>query len=129
MLALVAAGLTACGSDPVEADGSVATDDSSSAAPSPTAPESPAASDSVPPGTPECSTLWQDGATIEKSYAGCVDDDGQFVKKDTLGCSSGQTLVRYDDRFYGVLGGSVHEASAPLDKDRKYRATVLRCRA
>jgi hypothetical protein len=117
VLALVAIGLTACGSDQSAADDPAGSDD-----PSTSPAESPAAG-------PECGTLWQDGTTLPRSYDGCVDDSGQFVEKDALGCSSGQTIVRYDDTYYAVLGGSVHEASAPLDQDREYRAAVLRCRA
>jgi len=38
-------------------------------------------------------------------------------------------MVRYADRFYGVLGGTVHEVTSPLDHDRDYLAAVRRCRA
>jgi hypothetical protein len=116
LVALVVAG---CGSDGSSADGEAGAD--------PTASTSPDAS--VPAGTPDCATIWQDGADLPRTYGGCVDDAGQYVKRDSLGCSSGQAIIRYDDRFYGVAGGSVHVASPSLEQDHEYRAAVLRCRA
>jgi hypothetical protein len=120
LLALVLAGLclSACGSDEPETKDPVASDSPSASA-----------GDSLPPGTPDCSTVWQDGADIPRGYTGCADADRVYVKLDALSCSSGQRIIRFDDQFYGVAGGTVHEATAPLDKDREYRAAVLRCRA
>jgi hypothetical protein len=118
LVALVAAG---CGSDGSNADGEAGADPTPSASVSPDVP--------VPAGTPDCATIWQDGADLPRTYGGCVDDAGQYVKRDSLGCSSGQAIIRYDDRFYGVAGGSVHVASPSLEQDHEYRAAVLRCRA
>ena len=73
--------------------------------------------------------MWRDGATIPRGYRGCADAGGGYVRKDGLACESGQTIIRYGDRFYGVAGGTVHEASTSLKSDREYRAAVLRCRA
>lgn len=102
-------------------------------------PTSPAASEpaetgstgetTAPAGTPACAETWQAGNRIPRSYKGCEDDEGSFVERDLLDCSSGQRMVRYADRFYGVLGGAVREASGPLDDDRDYRAAVRSCRA
>jgi hypothetical protein len=72
--------------------------------------------------------VWSDGATIPRFYQGCIDQTG-YVKPDKLSCSSGQSIIRYDDRFYGVAGGTVHQVTAPLDKDRQYLAAAMRCRA
>ena len=118
VLVLAALCLAACGSDEPDTSDAIV-NDSASASPG----------QSVPPGTPDCATIWQDGATIPRGYAGCADGDQQFVKQDSLPCSSGQFIVRFDDQFYGVAGGTVHEAKAPLDRDREYRQAVLRCRA
>lgn len=86
------------------------------------------ASEPVPEGTPECSAVWQEGAALPRTYAGCADPDG-YVERDVLACSSGQRMVRYADRFYGVLGGTIHQASGPLEQDRDYMAAIRRCRA
>lgn len=135
LLAALALGLGGCGTDD---SSSVASDDtpaatSSSSSPAPTPPSSTSAaaapSDTPPPGTPDCAAVWRDGAKIPRAYRGCVDADGAYVAKDGLGCSSGQTIIRFADRFYGVAGGTVHEATRPLLSDRDYRAAVVRCRA
>ena len=118
VLVLAALCFTACGSDEPKASDAVVNDDASAS----TGP-------SLPPGTPDCATIWQDGEIIPQAYAGCADGDQQYVKRDGLPCSSGQLIVRFDDQFYGVAGGTVHEAKSPLEQDREYRAAVLRCRA
>ena len=125
-LVLAALCLTSCGSDGADADGAAASDRSSA---STREAEEPGAALSVPPGTPECDDVWKAGATLPRSYDGCVDEDGQFVPRDALACSSGQRIIRFDDRFYGVPGGTVHEVPTSLEQDREYRAAVLRCRA
>ena len=120
LVAVLAAG---CGTDDADPAPTSATE--------PSADSSPASSPtpSLPPGTPSCASVWQDGATLPRPYDGCGDESGQYVSKDALSCSSGQFIVRYDDRFYAVPGGIVHAADAPLDRDSEYRAAALRCRA
>jgi hypothetical protein len=118
VLLLAALCLTACGSDEPEAHDAVVNDDAAAST-----------GQSMPPGTPDCATIWQDGESIPRAYAGCADGDQQYVKRDALPCSSGQVIVTFDDQFYGVAGGTVHEAKSPLEHDREYRAAVLRCRA
>jgi hypothetical protein len=118
LLAVLALGLGACGSESSDSSAPEASDSSSAGA-----------SASVPPGTPDCSTVWHDGGTIPRGYRGCADDTGAFVRKDGLGCESGQVIIRFGDRFYGVAGGTVHETSASLQSDKGYRAAVIRCRA
>lgn len=86
-------------------------------------------STAAPPGAPACDDVWQDGEKLPRSYRGCVDGSGAYVPQDGLSCSSGQRMVRYDDQYYGVLGGTVHEATQPLDQDRDYRTAVRSCRA
>lgn len=106
VLALLTLGLTACGSDEssTEATGSSSND------------------------MPACASVWQDGATLPRAYGGCVQND-QVVAPDSLGCSSGQRIIRYADSFYAVPGGTVHAATKPLNGDRQYIAAVHRCRA
>ncbi len=91
------------------------------AGPSSAAPEAPA-------GTPACSDVWSEGATIPRSYAGCV-QDGALVEREVLSCSSGQRLMTFADRFYGVAGGEVRVSEQALEDDRDYRASVRSCRA
>jgi hypothetical protein len=81
------------------------------------------------PGAPDCSEIWVDGGEIPVKYAGCNATDGSFVRADLLNCSSGQRMVRFDDRFYGVQGGLVHESESVLEDDVGYRDAVASCRA
>lgn len=121
-LALLASvGLTSCGDEEPTATGSSSSSDPSSTAPS-------ESMEPAPPGTPECSEIWQDGHRVPRFYAGCA-DEGAYVKREAIGCSSGQRMVTYADRFYAVLGGDVHEATEPLEQDDDYTASVRRCRA
>ncbi|MCW2815104.1 MAG: hypothetical protein JWN84_2559 [Nocardioides sp.] len=141
--ALLAGVLGGCGSD----DDATATDSPASGTPSeidsgasattapvepstepssePTSPSTPA----VPAGTRACAEVWVDEARIPRGYQGCLDEAGGFVKADRLGCSSGQALIRFADRFYGVAGGTVREGTSPLLDDPDYTETVENCRA
>ncbi|TWG95133.1 hypothetical protein L615_000500000770 [Nocardioides sp. J9] len=117
--------LAGCGSD----DSGTA-DDSTS--PSATESSSDAASESpvaeqVPAGTPECADVWSAGATLPRGYKGCA-QDGALVKPDRLGCSSGQALVRYDDRFWAVRGGRIAGGETPLADSEEYTEQVAICR-
>jgi hypothetical protein len=109
--------LTGCG----EEEGGRATDDTSSSA-------SPSASPSTSNDAPDCAAVWQDEGELPRSYKGCNGDEG-FVSTDTLGCSSGQRMVRYGDHFYAVPGGTIHETESPLEDDRGYRDALASCRA
>jgi hypothetical protein len=130
LLAVLVLGLGACGSqtsDSAAPDASGSLSSSPSATGTPTGSASPSAS--APAGTPDCSAVWKDGTTIPRAYRGCADAHGGYVRKDGLACSSGQTIIRFADRFYGVAGGTVHHTATALLSDRGYRAAVLRCRA
>lgn len=133
-------GLAACGSETSDSAGQAsepsasATDsesasESPSESPSESTSESPSESATAPADAPSCAKTWTEGGVIPRAYAGCVEDDGTYVKADRLGCSSGQRMVMYGDRFYGVAGGEIHMTSGPLQKDRDYQAAVRRCRA
>lgn len=67
-----------------------------------------------------------DGQSLPKKYTGCV-SGGEFVKADRLGCSSGQRIVRYDDRYWAYDGGTISR-TAGLMKDDEYVAEVTTCR-
>lgn len=94
---------------------------STSASFSPSPAESASTSD-----LPACSNVWKAGVVLDKAYQGCV-QGGREVPADVLSCSSGQSLVRYDGRFYGVLGGSVSQTPS-LDSSKKYLKSVSVCR-
>src|SRR5262249_19027875 len=79
VLAFVALGLTACGSD---SSSTTAT-----------------GSDSSSSGMPACTSVWKDGATLPRSYSGCV-QGSQVVQPDPLACSSRQRIIRYADSYY-----------------------------
>lgn len=124
-LLLALGGLAACGSGSGPAAERAADSSSEGLTASTATAESGGAR--VPAGTPRCDSVWRDGARIPRGYRGCVEGGG-LVGRDVLGCSSGQRLVRHADRFYGVLGGTVHEAAGPLERDRDYLADVRSCR-
>ncbi|VXB12483.1 hypothetical protein [Nocardioides sp. AX2bis] len=122
LLAVVLLGaLGACGGDADEA-----ADPAAAGTPSPSAPSSSAAE--VPAGTPDCADVWSEGVTIPRSYQGCV-QDGALVEDDSLACSSGQRLITFDDRYYGVAGGDVRVSEQSLADDADYGSSVRSCRA
>ena len=49
-----------------------------------------------------------------------VSEDGEFVAKDPLACSSGQRIIRFDDRYYHAVESShrVAQARARIDTIR-----------
>jgi hypothetical protein len=124
---LVALCAFGCGSSGSSADDAAGTDPTSTPVSSSATPSD---ETSAPAGVPDCETVWQDGATLPRTYRGCVDDTGTVVPRDALGCSSGQRLVSHGDRYYAVPGGTIHEAATtPLADDPEYRTAVRSCRA
>lgn len=125
VVALLALG--GCGSDTSAGGEQTA----SAATPSDTADAaSPAPSSSTEPDTAEwasCSEVWVADQTLPGRYPGCVDGD-QAVPADRLGCSSGQRMIRFDDRYYAVPGGTIYRTDTALSDDRGYRAAVAICR-
>lgn len=122
VLAMAALVVTACGSQQSSAN-TAGGDASASPSSSPTH-----TGPTAPPGTPDCSSVWTAGATLPRSYKGCV-QGASYVKRDAIGCESGQAIIRYADRFYAVPGGTIHQTAKSLKGDRKYLAAVYRCRA
>lgn len=104
-------------------------DDGARTASGPTSSGSASSTSSAPADAPECDQVWSEGATLPRGYRGCTDESGAYVERDALGCSSGQRMVTYVDRYYGVLGGTIHEVAASLEEDRDYQAAVRSCRA
>jgi hypothetical protein len=103
---------------------------SSAPSESPSESETPtaSASPSEMPDWPSCDEVWVADARIPVVYKGCLDGE-TAVPADNLTCSSGQRLVRYDERFFGVAGGKIYEAMGPLEKDKQYLKMVRICRA
>ncbi len=127
VLLLASCGQQDAGSSAQEAPKTPASS-SSSPSPSPKA-EKTEKEEKVPPGTPDCSQVWEQGSTIPRTYQGCADKAGSYVERDTLACSSGQRVVRYGDRFWGVLGGTINEANGSLDDDHDYKVSMRNCSA
>jgi hypothetical protein len=126
--------LSACGDDsgsePGDAAGDVTTAvPTESTSMTPTEPTA-AATDSPPttPAWPACADTWVADAKLPLSYKGCLEGD-QAVEADNLSCSSGQRIVRHDDRYFAVAGGKIYEVPGPLDKDKQYLDMVRTCRA
>jgi len=120
--------LAGCGSDDDgtadDTSSPTGTTSESSSAPT-TAPSS--TTTPAPAGTPECSEVWTSGGKLPRAYSGCA-VDGLLVAPDGLGCSSGQTLVRYDDRFWAVRGGTISGGDVALTTSKEYKAEVATCR-
>lgn len=114
--------LGACGTTETVSDTPSTTQGSTESPPTEsTSPSDPAAD------LPACQDVWKKGARLPRSYAGCQ-DAGEVVARDALGCSSGQKMVRYADRFWAVLGGEIHRADSSLNADPDYRDSVASCR-
>lgn len=122
LLAVALSALTACGDAAEQAQ-----DPDAAASSSPEESSEPSGSESSD--GPACEDVWAAGEQIARTYRGCVDESGAFVERDSVGCSSGQRMVVFDDRFWGVLGGTVYEADGSLDEDRDYRDATRRCAA
>src|SRR5918993_1782243 len=123
-LALLLGSLTACGgdsdstaTDPGAWDSSTATETASPAEATQTSEPSETPSETTPPTPdwPACGDVWVADARLALGYKGCLEGD-EAVKADNLPCSSGQRIVRYDDRFVAVAGGLIYETSGPLEK-------------
>ena len=137
LLLPLALSLAACGgdsdstaTDPDASDSSTATDTASPTEATETSEPSETASETTPPTPdwPACGDVWVADARLALGYKGCLEGD-TAVKADNLSCSSGQRIVRYDDSFFAVAGGSIYETSGPLEKDKVYLQKVRTCRA
>lgn len=132
----MACALTACGSDDTTSDAAADTTDVPSQ--TPTAPETPnepadptpsPSVPAVPADAPVCADVWQAGARLARTYAGC-ESEGAYVERDVVECSSGQRIVRFDDAYYSALGGTIQEAATtPLTEDETYLDVMDACRA
>ncbi len=136
LLLPLALSLAACGgdsdstaTDPDASDSSTATDTASPTEATETSEPSETASETTPPTPdwPACGDVWVADARLALGYKGCLEGD-TAVKADNLSCSSGQRIVRYDDSFFAVAGGTIYETSGPLDKDKVYLQKVRTCR-
>lgn len=136
LLLPLALSLAACGgdsdstaTDPDASDSSTATDTASptEATETPEPSESPSETTPPTPDWPACGDVWVADARLALGYKGCLEGD-TAVKADNLSCSSGQRIVRYDDSFFAVAGGTIYETSGPLEKDKLYLQKVRTCR-
>ena len=136
LLIPLALSLAACGgdsdstaTDPDASDSSTATDTASptEATETPEPSETPSETTPPVPDWPACGDVWVADARLALGYKGCLEGE-TAVKADNLSCSSGQRMVRYDDSFFAVAGGSIYETSGPLEKDKLYLQKVRTCR-
>ena len=136
LLLPLALSLAACGgdsdstaTDPDASDSSTATDTASPTEATETSEPSETASETTPPTPdwPACGDVWVADARLALGYKGCLEGD-TAVKADNLSCSSGQRIVRYDDSFFAVAGGTIYETSGPLEKDKLYLQKIRTCR-
>ena len=137
LLLPLALSLAACGgdsdstaTDPDASDSSTATDTASPTEATETAEASETPLETTPPTPdwPACGDVWVADAQLALGYKGCLEGD-TAVKADNLSCSSGQRIVRYDDSFFAVAGGTIYETSGPLEKDKVYLQKIRTCRA
>ena len=136
-LLLVGLGLlSACGddsassaADPADTSSATPTDPTSAPTSEPAEPSSDVTTGPAdPPDWPACETVWVEGGKIPGTYRGCL-EGSNAVASDNLSCSSGQRIVRYQDRFFGVAGGTIYQTDGPLEKDKGYLKKVRTCRA
>ncbi len=122
--------LSACGDESGSAvadPGSTDSSETESVTTEPTEPSDSATTEPEVPDWPACADVWVADAKLKLGYQGCLDGD-RAVKADNLRCESGQRIVRYQDRFYGVAGGKIYQTKAPLEKDKGYLDMVRTCR-
>lgn len=141
----LATGLSACGSDEgegaeqssaVETTETAGETDSESPSeselpqetPTPIESQTPTASPTEEVGAdwPACGEVWVDDARMPGGYAGCREGE-TAVPAEKRGCAFGRPLITYDDRFWGVPTGVIHEADGPLERDRAYRSDLASC--
>ena len=136
LLLPLALSLAACGgdsdstaTDPDASESSTATDPASptEATETPEPSESPSETTPPTPDWPACGDVWVADARLALGYKGCLEGE-TAVKADNLSCSSGQRIVRYDDSFFAVAGGTIYETSGPLEKDKLYLQKIRTCR-
>lgn len=129
---LVVLALAGCGDDDTPADSGatssapVTPQATTSAASEPTRDLPTKSSPTIPADAPDCADVWASGARLPNGYKGCVAGE-QYVRADTLSCSSGQGIVKYDDRFWAVRGGTISQADDIYESD-VYLDSVARCR-
>jgi hypothetical protein len=125
--------LSACGDDSASSAADPADTPSVTDTPSEPVTDEPTPTDvtsgpTEPPNWPACETLWVEGGKIPLRYHGCLEGE-DAVAADNLSCSSGQRLVRYQERFFGAAGGTIYLAMGTLEKDKQYLEMVRTCRA
>lgn len=123
--------LLAAGCGERESDGTAteaAAEPTSSAAGSPSESASESAGSESPapaPEPPRCGEVWVDEGALSWDYRGCLRGE-RLVKADRETCTNGQVLVRFADRYYGVLGGKVLD-EGDLRTSERYQKALRAC--
>ena len=127
VLAFALVALSGCGGD----DGSAVTDPSTTettteATPSPSESATPSPSESANPKEPQCTDVWVEESKLPGGYQDCYDGD-QRVKADGRYCEFGKMLITYDNGFWAVPAGPIHEVPGKLLDDAHYRQALMQC--
>jgi hypothetical protein len=77
------------------------------------------------PDWPACGSVWKGGATLKRSYKGCL-DDGEPVKADRILCSFGTPIVTYAHRYYAQPGHQIHDVGS-LKKSSEFQHDLDIC--
>lgn len=76
-------------------------------------------------GSPACSEVWVDGATLPTGYDGCY-AAGVKVGAVKHRCGFGSPIVEYDGRFYAVVGKQVNE-TPDLATSAQFKRALASC--
>jgi len=77
------------------------------------------------PDWPSCGSVWKGGATLKRSYKGCL-DDGEPVKADRILCSFGTPIITYAHRYYAQPGHQIHDEGS-LKKSAEFQHDLDIC--
>jgi hypothetical protein len=83
-------------------------------------------SNSTADNLPSCAEVWVDGKTLPGDYGGCGNDDS-ITAAVTINCKDGSKFTTYEDRFFAILGGTVHANVGEPGTDPAYVAAYDAC--
>ena len=118
--------LAGCSGDDPDSTATDPAGETSSATASPTESATSEPTESEEPKEPQCADVWVDGAKLPGGYQDCYEGD-QRVKADGRYCEFGKPLITYDNSFWAVPGGIIHEVEGKLLDDAGYRDSLHKC--
>lgn len=79
------------------------------------------------PTGPDCTGIWQAGATLPKDYKQCI-VDGALGEQEVIECTDGTSLVAYDDAYYAITGSKISKPDvAPMQDTEDYGKAYGAC--